>query len=144
MRPSRLRPYANATPITTRAPTVAWSGPVVSGTSERVVAPGPIRSHSRSTLCVISSTAKVAIPAASPVRRINGNPTRNAKTPPTAAATASDARLPMLWSRRTGNRPGSTELFSAGGTVSTPATNAPTATKLICPKERTPELPTKT
>ena len=37
---------------------------------------------------MISSTAKVAIPAASPDRRISGRPTRNAKTPPTAAASS--------------------------------------------------------
>ena len=34
--------------------------------------------------------------------------------------------------------------FSASGTDSTPAVQAPTATKLMCPKERTPELPMKT
>jgi hypothetical protein len=52
--------------------------------------------------------------------------------------------LPIVWSRRTGKRFGSTDAFSAVGTVSTPAANAPTATKLICPNESTPELPTKT
>ena len=34
--------------------------------------------------------------------------------------------------------------FSAAGTESTPAVHAPTATKLMCPNERTPELPMKT
>ena len=34
--------------------------------------------------------------------------------------------------------------FSSLGTVSTPAVHAPTATKLICPNDRTPELPMKT
>ncbi len=34
--------------------------------------------------------------------------------------------------------------FCSFGTVSTPAVHAPTATKLICPNERTPELPMKT
>ena len=34
--------------------------------------------------------------------------------------------------------------FDSSGIVITPATNAPTATKLMCPNESTPELPTKT
>ena len=34
--------------------------------------------------------------------------------------------------------------FSAAGTDSTPAVQAPIATKLMCPNETTPELPTKT
>ena len=34
--------------------------------------------------------------------------------------------------------------FSPGGTVSTPAVHAPSATKLMCPNESTPELPMKT
>ena len=34
--------------------------------------------------------------------------------------------------------------FSLPGTVSTPAVQAPSATKLTCPNERTPELPMKT
>ena len=38
----------------------------------------------------------------------------------------------------------STPFFDSSGTVITPAANAPTATKLVCPKEMTPELPTKT
>jgi len=33
--------------------------------------------------------------------------------------------------------------FSPTGTVSTPAVHAPTATKLMCPNESTPELPMK-
>ena len=41
-RPSRLRWYANAATITRRAPTVACSRPVVSGTDENVFRPGPI------------------------------------------------------------------------------------------------------
>ena len=45
------------------------------GTSESVVAPGPILVHSRRMLCVTSSTAKVAMPAASPESRISGSPT---------------------------------------------------------------------
>ena len=39
---------------------------------------------------------------------------------------------------------GITAGFSATGTVSTPATHAPTATKLMWPNETTPELPMKT
>ena len=34
--------------------------------------------------------------------------------------------------------------FSCSGTESTPAVHTPTATKLMCPKESTPEFPTKT
>ena len=73
-RPNRLRWYANAAAMTSDAPIVACAGPVVCGTSESVVAPGPMRVHSRRTLLVISSTANVAMPAASPERRISGSP----------------------------------------------------------------------
>jgi hypothetical protein len=118
--------------------------PVVSGTSESVVAPGPMRSHSRRTLCVISRTANVAIPAARPERRMSGSPTTSAKSPPAAAASARDATFPIVWSRSSGRSSGSTKVFDSSGTVVTPAANAPTATKLIWPNERTPELPTKT
>ena len=34
--------------------------------------------------------------------------------------------------------------FSEAGTDSTPAVQAPIATKLMCPNESTPEFPTKT
>ena len=34
--------------------------------------------------------------------------------------------------------------FSLGGTVSTPAVQAPSATKLMCPNDSTPELPMNT
>ena len=34
--------------------------------------------------------------------------------------------------------------FSATGIESTPATHAPTATKLTCPNDSTPEFPMKT
>ena len=34
--------------------------------------------------------------------------------------------------------------FSPAGTESTPAVQAPSATKLMCPNESTPELPMKT
>ena len=51
---------------------------------------------------MISSTANVAIPAASPESRIRGRPTRNAKTPPTAAASAREVALLIVWSRSSG------------------------------------------
>ena len=93
---------------------------------------------------MISSTANVAIPAASPVRRISGRPTANANRPPSTAASRSEGTSPIVWSRRSGKSVVSTPFFESSGTVITPAANAPTATKLICPNEITPELPTKT
>ena len=93
---------------------------------------------------MISSTAKVAIPAARPERRISGRPTSSAKTPPTSAATRSDGTLPTVVSLRKSKRYGMNAGFSCSGTESTPAAQAPTATKLMCPNESTPELPTKT
>ena len=93
---------------------------------------------------MISSTPKVAIPAARPERRISGSPTRSAYTPPTAAAASSDGTLPIVWSRSTGKRYCMIAGFSETGTERTPAVQAPTATKLMCPNETTPEFPTKT
>ena len=52
--------------------------------------------------------------------------------------------FPIVWSRSSGKTVVSTPFFDSSGTVITPAANAPTATKLVCPKEMTPELPTKT
>ena len=95
-RPRRLRWYAKAAAITTTVPIAACVRSVVSGTSESVVAPGPIFVHSRSRLCVISSTANVAIPAASPERRMSGIPTSRANTAPTRVASASDDRFPIV------------------------------------------------
>jgi hypothetical protein len=95
-------------------------------------------------LYVIPSTAKVAIPAARPERRIRASPTANAKTAPTAAASASDATLPTLVVTREWASPGIVIRFWLSGTVRTPAVQAPSATKLIVPNERTPELPMKT
>jgi hypothetical protein len=43
-----------------------------------------------------------------------------------------------------GKRSGLSESLSASGTVVSPAANPPTATKLTCPNETTPEFPTKT
>ena len=143
-RPKRLRWYANATAITTTVPIAACVRSVVSGTSESVVAPGPIFVHSRRRLCVISSTANVAMPAASPESRISGTPTRNANVAPTRAASTSEGRMPIVWSRSSGKRSGRTPCFDSSGTVITPEANAPTATKLIWPNDSTPELPTKT
>ena len=93
---------------------------------------------------MISSTAKVAIPAARPDSRISGSPTRNANSPPSPAASSSDGTFPIVWSRRSGKSVVSTPFFDSSGTVITPEANAPTATKLIWPNESTPELPTKT
>ena len=109
-----------------------------------MVAPGPILVHCCSTLCVISSTAKVAIPAARPFSRISGRPTTNAKAPPSPAASRSEGTLPIVWLRSSGKSVLRTPCFDSSGTVITPAAKAPTATKLICPNESTPELPTKT
>ena len=64
--------------------------------------------------------------------------------PPTSAARASEGTLPSVWSRRIGKRSGSTPVFDSTGIVITPEAKPPTATKLICPNESTPELPTKT
>ena len=112
--------------------------------SESVVAPGPIFVHSRRMLCVISSTANVAMPAARPERRISGSPSTSASTPPTSAASTSEGTMPSVWSRRIGKSSGSTPDFDSTGIVITPEAKPPTATKLICPNESTPELPTKT
>jgi hypothetical protein len=75
---------------------------------------------------------------------MRGSPTRKAKTPPTAAPSRSEGTFPIVWSRRIGNSCGSTPVLESSGTVITPAAKAPTATKAICPKESTPELPMKT
>ena len=117
---------------------------VDSGTSESVRAPGPIASQFRSTLFVITSTANVAMPAARPDRRMSATPTRNAKRPPTAAARTSEIAFPTSALAMIGKRSGLSESFSASGTVVRPAAKAPTATKLTCPNETTPEFPMKT
>ena len=52
--------------------------------------------------------------------------------------------MPSVWSRRIGKSSGSTPDFDSTGIVITPEAKPPTATKLICPNESTPELPTKT
>ncbi len=115
---------------------------MVSGISERVLAPGPILSQFLKTLFVIASTANVAIPAARPERRMIGIPTRNANTPPTTAAMASEAALPTWTSWRNPNNSGNVVGFTSAGAVVIPAANAPTATKLTWPNEMTPEFPT--
>ena len=91
-----------------------------------------------------SSTAKVAMPAASPESRISGSPTTSAKSPPAAAASSSEARFPTVWSRRIGKSSGRTPVFDSSGMVMIPARKAPTAAKLIWPNDRTPELPMNT
>ena len=125
-------------------PIAACQIPVVEGTEENAFRPGPILCSYVSTLFVISSTPKVAIPAARPESRISGRPTANAKIPPTTAASASDATLPTFVVRRKWASPGIVIRFWSSGTVSTPAVQAPTATKLTCPNDSTPELPMKT
>ena len=93
---------------------------------------------------MIPSTAKVAIPAARPESRMSGRPTRSAKTPPTAAAIRSDGTFPTVVELRKSKRYGIVAGFSASGIESTPAAQTPTAKKLMCPNESTPEFPTKT
>ena len=92
---------------------------------------------------MISSTPKVAMPAARPERRISGSPTRAAKVAPTAAAASSETTFPDSRSASHGKRLGRSALFSSAGIVSTPAVHAPTATNATWPNETTPELPTK-
>ena len=89
-------------------------------------------------------TANVAIPAASPDRRMSGKPTSSAKTPPTAPAIRSEGTFPTVVELRKSKRYGIVAGFSCSGTVRTPAAQTPTAKKLMCPNESTPELPTKT
>ena len=93
---------------------------------------------------MISSTANVAMPAARPESRISGSPATSANTPPTSAASRSDGTFPTVESPRKPKSDGIVAGFSSTGTESTPAVQAPIATKLMCPNERTPELPTKT
>ena len=90
------------------------------------------------------STANVAMPADSPESRIRGAPTTSAYAPPSAVASSSDQAFETVWSRMNGNRDGRTPGLTSAGTVISPAAKAPTATKLTCPNESTPELPTKT
>ena len=92
---------------------------------------------------MIPSTANVAIPAGRPESRISAIPTTSAYTSPTAAASASDGTMPTVWSRSSGNRFGTTKLFCCAPSVISPARYAPSATKLMWPKEITPELPMK-
>ena len=84
------------------------------------------------------------MPAASPESRIKGSAAASAQTPPTTPASTSEETLPVVRSRRKCARLGMIAGFSAAGTDSTPAVQAPIATKLMCPNETTPELPTKT
>ena len=93
---------------------------------------------------MIPSTANVAMPAARPESRMSGSPTTSAKTPPTTAAMRSEGTLPTVLEPRKWKRYGIVAGFSATGTESTPAAHTPTAKKLMCPNERTPELPTNT
>src|SRR2546421_574911 len=73
-------------------PIAACQIPVVEGTEENAFRPGPILCSYVSTLFVISSTPKVAIPAARPESRISGRPTANAKIPPITGGGATRPR----------------------------------------------------
>ena len=130
-RPSRLRWYAKATPTAAIAPIVATQRSVVSGTLDSASGPGPIFSQLRTMLWVIPSAANVAIPAASPERRMSGRPTTRAYRAPMPVATTSDQALPSEWSRSTGKTLGRTLCFTSDGSVSSPAAYAPTITKLV-------------
>ena len=55
-----------------------------------------------------------------------------------------DGTFPTVESPRNPKSDGIVAGFSSTGTDSTPAVQAPIATKLMCPNDRTPELPTKT
>src|SRR3954468_4153585 len=84
------------------------------------------------------------MPAGRPERRISGSPTTSAETQPAAAAGASDGTSPTCEWRMTGKRPGTVKAFVFGSIEMSPARYAPAATKLTCPNEITPELPTNT
>ena len=56
----------------------------------------------------------------------------------------SDGTFPTVVELRKSKRYGIVAGFSASGIESTPAAQTPTAKKLMCPNESTPELPTKT
>ena len=93
---------------------------------------------------MIPSTANVAIPAASPDSRMSGIPDEQRVHRPDAGGEqerrhVSDRVVPE-------QREEIRQLarLRVRGAVMTPAANAPTATKLVCPNESTPELPTKT
>ena len=93
---------------------------------------------------MISSTANVEIPGGEAERRISGSPTMNAQIPPTIAATASEVRLPVVRSESDVSKSRHDRRLLARGTDKTPAVQAPSATKLMWPKDSTPELPMKT
>ena len=84
------------------------------------------------------------MPAASPESRISGTPTTNAQTPPTTRREHERRQVADVRCARKCARFGMIAGFSLVGTESTPAVQAPTATKLMCPNESTPELPMKT
>ena len=75
---------------------------------------------------MISSTANVAMPAASPERRISGSADEEReRRRPRRAASTSDGTLPIVLSRSNRKRSGSTPVFDSTGIVSTPLANAP-------------------
>ena len=57
---------------------------------------------------------------------------------------SSDGTLPTVVELRKSKRYGIVAGFSDSGIERTPAAHTPTAKKLMCPNERTPEFPTKT
>ena len=67
---------------------------------------GPIFVQLLRMLYVTPRTANVAMLAASPDKRMSGMPTSSAKTPPTAAASTSEAAFPTEWSPSSEKSPG--------------------------------------
>ena len=70
---------------------------------------------------MISSTAKVAMPACRPESRISGMPTRNANRPPAAAAITSDQKFETEWPEITPKTFGRMLDFVSCGIDSSPA-----------------------
>ena len=89
------------------------------------------------------SSENVAIPAASPLRRMSGiatiRPKPAAMPPPIKSAPMNGN---SVFTSHSGWSNGG-RLFNSGGIVSSAAVYAPTAMKLMCPKDRTPEFPEK-
>ena len=84
------------------------------------------------------------MPALSPLKRISTRPARNENTAPRPTARISDSLLDICVVARNLKRVGMDVWRVAVGLVRSPAANAPTATKLICPNDHTPEFPMNT
>ena len=94
---------------------------------------------------MISSTAKVAMPGGEPGQAHQRQPDHEREERrPRAAASSSDGDVAERVVAQDREQVGQHAGLDSSGIVMTPAANAPTATKLICPNESTPELPTKT